>query len=79
MFHASIAPDLVDCPVQNNHLAVQVLESTEPEIAMFEQNAGTDGARVGTSYQSSRSRDLVHAMALRVEIFAQRFADNSVQ
>jgi hypothetical protein len=40
--NSPIAPDLADCALKDDYLAVRVLESTEPEIAMLQQSFGGD-------------------------------------
>jgi hypothetical protein len=56
--NSPIAPDLGDCALKGNYLAVNVLESTEPEIAMLQQSPGGESPFLNALHQNARCRHL---------------------
>jgi hypothetical protein len=52
--HATVAPNLIDAPVDNDHLPVEIGESAETEIPVIQNGPHTHGSSGDTSDKRTR-------------------------
>lgn len=71
LVHGAIAAHLIDAPIQNDHLPIEIVEGANPEITIVQQVGAGDGPFVDPLYKSPRRRDLEERVQRYVEAMGE--------
>ena len=74
--HMTGALNLVDSPVEHDHLAIEIGESAKTEIAMLQDGFDTDFSVINARNQGARGRDLEQRMNRHAEVLGQGGGNN---
>jgi hypothetical protein len=69
--HATGALHLLDSPVEYDHLAIEIGEGTEPEIAMLQDRLDADHSVIDARDQGTGGRDLKQRVNRHAEVLGQ--------